>query len=653
VTRAASLVGYTALFETVRARRRAPRLLTGADRVVAWAALRTAQRRTGLAALLRWAQQVDRLAPEIRPLADARLNEAITAAREAFILGRADHAMLLRALALVREAASRVTGEEAYTVQIAGALALVSGRIAEMATGEGKTLTGSLAAPLLAWRFRHVHVLTVNDYLAQRDADSRRALFDRCGLLTSAVTEAVPHEERARCYAGSVVFGTPKQIAADYLRDQIRLGRVDSAWAGWQGGTASAPAVPGLHACLVDEADAVLIDEGVTPLIIARPRRGDEMAPAYRRAAELAGGLEEGADYRVDTLRRRVRLSAEGVAALRAVMRSESDPVWRLERRGVELVRQALLARHCYLRGRQYELVDGRVVIVDEYTGRFLPDRTWEHGLHQAVEAKEGVEVTADRETLARISFQRFFRSYRFLCGMTGTAADAAGEMERVYRRPVTVLPTHRPIARVLRPTRVFRTEEGKWRAIVDSAAAEHAAGRPVLIGTRSIEASVHVSAMLDEAGLAHTVLNAVHHADEAAIIAHAGERGRITVATNMAGRGTDIRLSTESRALGGLHVIVSEPHGARRVDRQLIGRAGRQGDPGSAQRFASLEDDLPVRFAPGLARLAAGGAEELTGSGRARAVIAVSQRRSEARDRAGRRGVLRQDDWIERYLPR
>ncbi|MEL7483409.1 MAG: preprotein translocase subunit SecA, partial [Planctomycetota bacterium] len=423
---ARGLTAYDALVESVNARKRAAPVHKGVDQYVALGGLKLRQRRTRLEVLLRQADDIDALAPEVRTYADARLNDELESARAAFMLGRVSAEVLTRAMALVREAASRETGEEAYRVQLAGALALVHGRIAEMVTGEGKTLTGSLAVPLLAWRYRHVHVLTVNDYLAERDAQSRRSLFKRCGLDAASIQQEQSPADRAKLYAGPIVYGTPKEIAADYLRDQIRMGQVDSPWSGWQTLGSAGPIVPGLHACLVDEADAVLIDEGVTPLIIARPREMDGLAPVYERARTLASGLEQGRDYGVDHLRKKIKLTHEGAADLRAAFAKETNQTWRIERRGMELIRQALLAEHCYVRGQQYELVDGRVVIVDEYTGRFLPDRSWEHGLHQAVEAKEGVEITADRETLARISFQKFFRSYRFLAGMTGTAATEA-----------------------------------------------------------------------------------------------------------------------------------------------------------------------------------------------------------------------------------
>ena len=330
------------------------------------------------------------------------------------------------------------------------------------------------------------------------------------------------------------------------------------------------------------------------------------------------------------------------------------EPIWRATRRAEELIKQALVAKHCYIRGQQYAIVEGRVVIVDEYTGRFLPDRSWEHGLHQSVEAKEELEVTADRETLARLSFQKFFRSYRFLCGMTGTAADSAGEMERVYGRPVTVIPTNKPVIRTQEPTRYFRGAEAKWSAIVERIRQEHDTGRPLLIGTRSVEASQLLSERLEVLGLKHSVLNAHHHEEEANLIARAGEPGAITVATNMAGRGTDIKLTPDSRRLGGLMVILTELHGARRVDRQFIGRAGRQGDPGGAAIFASLDDELVTRFVPRLGAWVAQRAnyDELTGSRVATKVFALAQARSEGRDRRGRTQVMRQDDWVDRYMP-
>ncbi|MBX3385371.1 MAG: hypothetical protein KF768_02240 [Phycisphaeraceae bacterium] len=661
---------YNALFESVRSRRRRPENPKGLDLFAAHAAMKVRNRRVTLSWLRRQAEQTDALAKEMRATSDAALDELVERCRERFVRGAPGLEWERRSLAVVREVARRVTGEEAYVVQLMGALALYHNRIIEMVTGEGKTLTGSIVAPMLAWRHKHVHIFTVNDYLASRDAESRRAIYRRCMCDVGAVVQEMDESSRYGVYAKPIVYGTPKQITADYLRDQIRLGQLNSAWAGRRliarsaGGAtphaASGPMVPGLHAALVDEADAVLIDEGVVPLIIARARQEDEMSRIYGDAARLAERLDADADFKIEAANRRAELTRRGRHRLGAMFAELEEPIWRAARRAEELVRQALVARHCYLRGHQYEIVDGRVVIVDEYTGRFLPDRSWEHGLHQAVEAKEGLDVTADRETLARISFQRFFRMYPVLCGMTGTAADAALEMERVYQRPVTVIPTNRPVIRERWGVRVFSGQQAKWDAIVDSIEKIHGQGRPILVGTRSIEASVFLAGRLSGRGLAHRVLNASFDKDEAEIVSSAGRHGMITVATNMAGRGTDIKLDREAREAGGLHVLLTEMHTAKRIDRQFIGRAGRQGDPGSSQVFAALDDELVMHYAAGAAsaiRAAAGGGEEgveLGGLGRRQGamVLRLAQRRAEAKARRNRAEVLKQDDWIEKHLP-
>jgi preprotein translocase subunit SecA len=656
---------YHALFESLRSRRRRPETPKGLDVLASMVRMKV---RTGHVSL-RWlrseAEAVATLSPDLHNHSDAALDEVIRETRELFVRGRQDQQSLRRAFAVVREVARRATGEEAYIVQLMAALAMYHGRIVEMVTGEGKTLTGSLTAPLLAWSHRYVHVYTVNDYLAQRDADSRAAIYRRLGCDVGAIVQSMDEHERFGVYAKPIVYGTPKQITADWLRDQLRLGQMTTAWAGRRllgggGQAAMGPMIPGLRAALVDEADAVLIDEGVVPLIIARSRREDEMSKVYKDAGWIAQKLDEKADYTIDHLRRKSELTRRGRHRTEEMASAFEEPIWRATRRAEELVRLALVARHCYLHGHQYQIVDGRVVIVDEYTGRFLPDRSWEHGLHQSVEAKESVEITADRETLARMSFQRFFRSYPFLCGMTGTAADAAVEMEKVYERPITVVPTNRPLIRERWNIRIFRTQEAKWNAIVESVQKLHAQKRPVLVGTRSVEASEILGSRLTARGVIHRVLNANFDKEEAEMISDAGHHGSVTVATNMAGRGTDIKLDRESKDAGGLHVILTEMHSARRIDLQFIGRAGRQGDPGSAQMFVSLDDELVRLQAPKLAgalramQSGAGASEELTGMARSRAsaVFTLAQRRAERRARISRAEVLKQDDWIEQNLP-
>ncbi|MFZ2874335.1 MAG: hypothetical protein WAZ94_07615 [Phycisphaerales bacterium] len=660
---------YNALYESFRSRRLRPEVPKGIDLAATRVLTRLKHRRHAGPYLLEQARLTVSLSGEFHNMSDGALDATISDLRELFVRSRQDDAIVRRGLAAVREVARRVTGEEAYEVQLMGALALYHGRVVEMLTGEGKTLTGSLAAPLIAWSRRRLHVFTVNDYLAARDAASRRPIYGRCLLEVGAITQEMEPADRYPVYARGIVYGTPKQIVADWLRDQIRLGRATTPWAarhvqgasGHDAGGGEGPMVPGLRAALVDEADAVLIDEGVVPLIIARARREDDMAKVYREAATLAGRLDEGPDFTVDQVQRRVDLKQRGKDRL-AVLTAEliergGEPIWKATRRSEELVRQALVARYCYLHGQHYQIVEGKVMIVDEYTGRFLLDRQWEHGLHQSVEAKEGLEVTADRETLARLSFQRFYRTYPFLCGMTGTAADAVGEIESVYARPVTVIPTNRRIARVTMPLRVFRTQRDKWGEIALSIEAMHRAGRPVLVGTRSIRASELISRLLQLRGLEHQVLNANFDKEEADFISKAGKgggRAAITVATNMAGRGTDIKPDAAALAAGGLHVLLTEMHGAKRIDRQFIGRAGRQGDPGSSQMFVSLEDELIDRHAPWWAKFLRSRAREpgVRDTKLVAAVFRLAQRRQEARDRRNRAAVMRQDDWIDKYLP-
>ena len=667
-----ALTQYHSLYESLRSRRIRPEIPRGLDMLASRAGTAVRHRRTGRNYLWEQAQKTADLSPQMRQMSDGVLDQYISDVRELFIRKRQDEDAVRRALAAVREIARRQTGEEPFPVQLMAALAMYHGRVVEMVTGEGKTLTGSIAAPLIAWQHRRLHIFTVNDYLAARDAASRERIYKRCYLDVGAITQEMEPPERAQVYTRGVVYGTPKQIVADWLRDQISLGRAHTAWAARQqvalaraGG--QGPLVPGLRAAMVDEADAVLIDEGVVPLIIARSRREDEMSRVYKDASLLATKLDEGPDYEVQHVQRRAELKRRGLhrchQMFEEIVARGGEAIWKATRRGEELVRQALVAKHCYLRGQQYEIVDGKVVIVDEYTGRFLPDRSWEHGLHQAVEAKESLEVTADRETLARLSFQRFFRTYPFLCGMTGTAADATIEIEGVYSRPVTIIPTNRPIARKQYPMRVFRTQKDKYAAIAQAIEEVHADGRPILVGTRSISTSELLSGLLTQRGLKHQVLNANFDKDEAEVIARAGQgrasgldphEAAITVATNMAGRGTDIKLDDAARDAGGLHVILTEMHGAMRIDRQFIGRAGRQGDPGSAQVFVSFEDDLVLKHAPILARILRerSPTPELSAGGLARRVFRLAQSRNEARERRNRAAVLKQDDWIDKYLP-
>jgi len=586
-----------------------------------------------------------------KDVSERRLDEAITDLRAVVRRGRGDAATMDRALAVIREAAFRELGLRPFAVQVAGALVMAGGGIAEMATGEGKTLTATMPATLAGWRGRGCHVVTANDYLAQRDAVALAPLYRRLGVTVGHVVGGTGSDDRRRAYTMDVTYCTSKEAAADYLRDRLAMGGVHglapvlAASIAGSGGAPGAGLVQrGLAEAIVDEADFVLIDEAVTPLIISEPTRGSERPGVFRHAARVADGLVEGEHYRVDRVHREVRLSERGrerIEALAAGMGAEGERGWAARRRREELVTEALLARELFERDRQYIVRGDEVVIVDESTGRLMPDRSWRHGLHQAVEAKEGLTVRAMKETRARISFQRYFRLYRRLSGMTGTAREGAGEFWSVYRLGVVALPTNRACIREQRPELVVGTQREKWDAVVAETQRERGAGRPVLIGTRSIVESETLSARLWEAGVEHRVLNARRHEEEAAIIAEAGRTGRVTVATNMAGRGTDIVLDGGSRAAGGLHVIGTGRHESRRTDRQLFGRAGRQGDPGSAMMISSLDDDLVTRFGGGWTGF----------SGLRRGILGRVQRRAERLAAAQRRAVLESDDWLDDWL--
>ena len=634
-----------------------PKGLDAAWHAAAGAAGRLVPRR---ARYLRRAETVVALEGQFSGLSDARLREAADDLRDRFRLGRETPDDVDRAVALVREVAARQIGERPFPVQVAGALALRDGCIVEMATGEGKTLTATMPATLLAWRGRGCHVVTFNDYLAQRDAQWMGPVYRFCGLSVAHVEQGMDPAARREAYLADVTYCTNKEVTADFLRDRLVLGRLPglpsallAKIAEGAGSGTDRLIQRGLQCAIVDEADSVLIDEAVTPLIISGDAPNPEQVEAFRQACDLASRLEAGADYRVADRYREVELTPAGRAHL-AQLAEGLGGVFAGARRREELVVQALTAARFYLRDKQYIIDDGKVVIVDEFTGRLMPDRHWRDGLHQAVEAKEDVDVQLPKDTFARISFQRFFRLYRHLAGMTGTAAEAWREFWQIYNLPVVVIPTNRPCIRRRLPDRVFSSADAKWEAVVAEIAQLHARGRPILIGTRSVRASERLSAMLTCRGLQHQVLNAVRHAEEAQVVAAAGRHGRITVATNMAGRGTNIRLGPDVEELGGLHVIATERHEAGRIDRQLFGRSARQGQPGSAQAFVSLDDELLRRFAP-LAggairhRYARDGAE--IDSRLARQAFDFAQRRAERLALRQRKGVLQTDDWLDEYL--
>lgn len=605
------------------------------------------------------AERVMRLDEKFRALDDEALTARIGELRARFRRQtKARPAPVEEGLAAVREAAARRLGMRPRFVQLLGALALHRGFLAEMATGEGKSLTAAVASVLAGWSGRPCHVVTVNDYLAERDAHEFELLYSACGLRAGWVIGSMSPPERQRGHAADVTYTTSKELLADFLRDRLALGETQTP-ARWmvqllrQPGTVAGTVMRGLHHAIVDEADSVLIDEAVTPLIIAGSDGSGSPERAYRLAWQLAARLEPQVDYRVNPRMREIELLPAGVVKADAFT-EHLPPLWRSASRRRELFEQALHAREFFHSGKQYVVQDGEVVIVDEFTGRLMPMRKWRHGLHQAIEAKEGVEMSALDETLARMSFQRFFRLFRKLSGMTGTGDEAAAEFWHVYRLPVVAIPSHRPRQRQELPDRVFADATSKWKAVAEEVERLHATGRPVLVGTRSVQASEELSHRIVAKGLRCSVLNATRHAEEAAIVAQAGEPGRITIATNMAGRGTDIKLGPGVAEAGGLCVVATERHESRRIDRQLYGRSGRQGDPGSAQAFVSADDELLVRFCPAPVRAALREAirRGLPGSARlASAVLAQAQRSAQRLAFRQREQVVKLDSWLAEAL--
>ncbi|MBU1056234.1 MAG: preprotein translocase subunit SecA [Proteobacteria bacterium] len=506
--------------------------------------------------------------------------------------------LVAHSFALIREVAWRTLGLRHFDTQLMGGWVLLQGMIAEMETGEGKTLTATLAAGSAALAGIPVHVICVNDYLTARDAEWMGPVYRALGLKVGCVTHEVPHESRQAAYQCDVVYCNNKEITFDYLRDKLVLGelthpiRLQAEHLYSNMMREEKLLLRGLHFAIADEADSLLIDESRTPLIISGAAGGSEEEAFMREALSVADDLQEGEDYLVNRNESMVDLTDRGVALIKKLTISRGS-LWRGTIRRNDIVRNALSARHLFHRDIHYLVCEGKVQIVDEYTGRLMPDRSWEKGIHQLIEIKEGCEVTQHRESLARITYQRFFRRYRHLCGMTGTAWEVRGELGKVYGLTVARIPTNRPLIRVRHPDRIMPSLEAKYQAVRERVRQLHQSGHPVLVGTRSVSVSEEISCLFDEDGLGHQVLNAKNDQDEAGIIARAGEYGNITIATNMAGRGTDIKLGPDVAKRGGLHVILTERHDSGRIDRQLIGRCARQGDPGSHEAFFSLEDPI------------------------------------------------------------
>lgn len=540
---------------------------------------------------------INRLEENIKSLSDAKLKTQTTKLKQELATGKSLDDILPEAFATVREAARRRLKQRHFDVQLLGGIVLHKSNIAEMKTGEGKTLVATAPVYLNALSGDGVHVVTVNDYLAKRDAGWMGEVYHSLGLSVGVILhdqaliydpnfisedasdERLRHlrpVERVEAYLADVTYGTNNEFGFDYLRDNM----VDD--------TTKMVQRP-LNFAIVDEVDSILIDEARTPLIISAP--AEESTSKYQDFARIASKLSEG-DYVVDEKMRAATLTDEGISRVERALGVEN-----LYQAGVvdniHHIEQALKAHSLFLRDRDYVVREGEVIIVDEFTGRLMPGRRYSEGLHQAIEAKEGVEIKQESLTLATITFQNYFRLYAKLAGMTGTATTESEEFHKIYGLDVLSIPSHRPMVRMDLPDRIYKTQVAKFRAIASEVKQRHELGQPVLLGTVSIEKNELLSQVLDAAGVPHTVLNAKNNEQEAAIIARAGESGAVTLATNIAGRGTDIVLGEGVAALGGLHVVGSERHEARRIDNQLRGRSGRQGDPGSSQFYVSLEDDL------------------------------------------------------------
>ncbi|MCA8926644.1 MAG: prepilin peptidase [Alphaproteobacteria bacterium] len=559
-----------------------------------------------------------------------------------------------RALALVREVSDRRIGLRHHDVQIRGGLAMLRGEVAEMDTGEGKTVTAALAAATAALAGIPVHVITVNDYLAGRDRDNLSPIYETLGLTHAVVETDMKTEARQRAYAADIVYASNKELAFDYLRDRIvfggqqndlrrRLRRLTE-----QDEWGRRIVLRGLHFAIVDEADSVLIDEARTPLIISQQSDPADEREWATTALTIAQEMVPNRHYRLRLEERRVEVTEAGRQFLAQRAEGLGD-AWQSWLRREEAARQALTALFLFHRGEHYLVLDGKVQIVDEYTGRVQQDRSWSDGMHQLVEAKEGVEITARNLSIARMTYQRLFRRYRLLAGMTGTAREVRSELWYVYDLDVNRVPPNRRSKLRFRRPRVVSRARTRWELVVASAQRETAAGRAVLIGTRSVAASQTVSELLTAKGLAHRVLNAENDFEEAEIIADAGQPGRITVATNLAGRGVDIQLAPDVRKAGGLHVILTERHDAGRIDRQLAGRAGRRGEPGSVATFLSLEDSLLDEVRAPIRKLLAGfpiGTNALR-----RELFDRAQRAAERNHARARKELVRQDKRLNTML--
>lgn len=521
--------------------------------------------------------KVNALEPMMQKMSDEELKAQTPKLKEYLQNGKTVDQILPEAFATVREAAKRALGMRHYDVQIIGGIVLYSGKIAEMKTGEGKTLTATLALYLKALEGKGAHLVTVNDYLAQRDANEMGVLYNWLGMTVGCIIADMSDEDRKTAYQSDITYGTNNEFAFDYLRDNMKFSLEDYVQRDF-------------HFCIVDEVDSILIDEARTPLLISGPSEGDQKL--YAVADQIIPKLSVEKHFTIDEKSRSAIFTEEGILKVQELLKL--DNLYDLKNSDLlHHLNQALRAHHLFKLDVDYVIKDGEIIIVDEFTGRLKTGSRWSDGLHQAIEAKEGVELKRENQTLASITFQNYFKMYATLSGMTGTADTEAEEFGKIYNLEVVVIPTNVPIARADEADVIYKNKAAKHRAIVNLIKDLNAKGQPVLVGTISIDSSMLLSSELTSAGIKHNVLNAKQHGREAEIIKDAGKKGAITIATNMAGRGTDIKINDEVKQLGGLYILGTERHESRRIDNQLRGRSGRQGDPGRSKFFLSLDDDL------------------------------------------------------------
>ncbi len=525
--------------------------------------------------------EVNAFEPEMMARSDEELAALTLAFKRRLVDGESLDDILPEAFAAVREAARRTIGQRHYDVQLIGGMVLHAGKISEMKTGEGKTLAATLPVYLNALTGKGVHVVTVNDYLAGRDAEWMGEIYRFLGLKVGCILNGMDDAERKEAYDADVTYGTNSEFGFDYLRDNMKFEAEDLVQRDY-------------NYAIVDEVDSILIDEARTPLIISGP--AEQATPLYKQANSWVRRLKPEVDFTLDEENKNVTLTETGISTCEHLAKVDNlyDPN---HRHILTHIQQALRAHNCYKRDVEYMVKDRQVVIIDEFTGRLMPGRRFSEGLHQALEAKEGMPIKRENQTLASITYQNYFRMYDKLAGMTGTADTEAEEFNKIYKLDVVVIPTHRPMVRKDHPDVIYRSENGKFKAVVEEIKELNKTGQPVLVGTISVDKSELLSKWLTRAGIKHDVLNAKNHAREAEIVAKAGQAGQVTISTNMAGRGTDIVLGEGVPELGGLHILGTERHESRRIDNQLRGRSGRQGDNGSSRFYLSLEDDLMRLF--------------------------------------------------------